>query len=225
MASYNVVHNIDAFLAQLLRLVGNGYYFYFAVELQAGKDPEKTQQRIIDAWGLDIPSWKREKRRRGKQPSIWLLRYDRTLVVLSTYGWTENGDPHPFFVQNEDRLRDIRRYALYFCGYSIRYPISKETKKRKLFVRLDKETYLNLKARLCRDGIREQFRTREAMEAKFASLPYQPFSEVYKQMRIILEEVNKRRRYKGYEPIRLACVPKKVRTPRRLDQRPHDEAA
>ena len=218
MASYNVVANIDGFLHQLMRLVGSGYYFYYQVELEPGKNTQATHQRIIQEWGLEIPYWKREKRRRGQLPSIWMLAYDRHIIVLSTYGRTKEGEPHRFFIENEERLYDIRRHALYFCGYSIRYPISKETGKRKLFVRLEKEKYLSLKARLCRDGIRERFRDREVMEAEFSALPYQPYGEVYRQLRIILEEVNKRRKYKGFKPLHLSCVPSKMRPPSKLKE-------
>lgn len=218
MASYNVLQNIDDFLDQLTRLIGAGYIFYFEVELQNGKNPEKTQERIIDTWGLNIPYWKREKRRRGNRPSIWLLRYNRTIVVLSTYGRTEDGAAHPFFVENEHRLKNIRKTALYFGGYSVRYPISKETGRRKLFIRLDRDAYLNLKTRLCRDAIKERFRSREAMEAEFRLLPWQPYGPVYKQLRTIHVEVNKRRKHKGFEPLRLGCIPMKRRPPSRLSR-------
>ena len=222
MPSYNVLRNVNDFLDQLTRLVVKGYYFYYEFELGPNKDPEKTQQRIIDTWGLEIPYWERAKRRRGNLPSIWLLRYKRRFVVLSTHGETKDEEPHPFFIENEERLLDIRKYALCFCGYSIRYPISQETGKRKLFIRLDRDTYLNLKAELCRDGIRERYRDREAIESVFKSLPWQPYEQVYIQLQIILKAVNKARKYRGYDALRKGCVRTRRRTPSRLSR--HDES-
>ena len=217
MASYNSVESIDDYLHQLIRLVGNGYIFFFQIELGPHKNPEATQQRLIDTWGLEIPYWKREKRRRGELPSIWLLRYRNHITMLSTYGRTEDGEnDHPFFTENAERIENIRRTAMYFQGYSIRYPVSKATGKRKLFIRLDKDCYLNLKSRMCREGIMARYRDREAMEARFAALPYQPYEEVYKQMSIVLEEVNKRRKYLGYERLRKSCVPNRIKTPKVL---------
>lgn len=215
--SYNVVHSIDAFLSQLLRLTGRGYYFCFYNELKEGKDPLKLDAKLIEQWQLDKPYWRREPRYRGKAPSVWYLRFERHYVLLSTKGRCvekgKEGEPHPFFIEYEKTLFDIRKYALYFCGYSIRYPKSRTTGKHHAFVRLDKPTYQRLHETLCKKAISERYRERSAIEAEFQNIPWQPYREVGVQIRRILNEVNRRRvRYKGFAPARVKCVRWRIRT-------------
>lgn len=210
--SYTIAPNIDTFLAQIVRLAGNGYYFYFRGELKPSKDPLKLDAKLIREWQLDQPYWKREKRRRGAAPSIWYLRYKREYVLIATHGRTEDGQAHRFFEEYGSILKDIRKHAIYFCGYSIRYPISKETGRRRIIVRLDKRTYEHLRDTLCTKAIRERYRDRAAIEEEFASLPYQPYWAVGRQLRTILREANRRRsRYVGFEAARLGCLPNNVR--------------
>ena len=220
--SYTIAPNIDAFLAQVVRLAGNGYYFYFRGELKPSKDPLKLDAKLIREWQLDQPYWKREKRRRGAAPSIWYLRYRRDYLLIATHGRTEGREAHRFFEEYGSTLKDIRKNAIYFCGYSIRYPISKETGRRRINVRLDKPTYEHLRDALCTKAIRERYRDRTEIEAEFASIPFQPYRDVGRQLRTILREANRRRgRYVGFEQARLTCLPDKVRIVKRsrLDKR------
>ena len=213
--SYTIAKNIDGFLAQLVRLVGHGYYFYFHGELKPSKDPERLDTKLIHEWQLDQPYWKREKRRRGEAPSIWYLRYERQYLLIATHGRNSDGDPHRFFKEYDSTLKDIRKNAIYFCGYSVRYPISKETGRRRICVRLDKPTYEYLRESLCTKAICEQYRDRAVMESEIASLPYQPYRDVGRQLRIMLKEVNRRRsRYSGFEPARVQCIPQRMRVSR-----------
>ena len=215
--SYNVVSSIDAFLSQVVRLAGRGYYFCFYNELKPGKDPEQLDRKLIERWELDKPYWKREKRRRGEAPSIWYLRYGRKYLLMATRGRSvergREGEPHPFFEEYDSVLFDIRKHALYFCGYSIRYPRSKTTGKHQAFVRLDKSTYEQLRETMCNKAARRQYRQREAIEAEFSKLPWQRYGPVSEQLRRILKEVNRRRmRYHGVEPARASAINWRMRT-------------
>ena len=109
--SYTIAPNIDAFLAQVVRLAGNGYYFYFRGELKPSKDPLKLDAKLIQEWQLDQPYWKREKRRRGEAPSIWYLRFERQFLLPATHGRTEEGQAHRFFTEYGSTLKDIRSAA------------------------------------------------------------------------------------------------------------------
>lgn len=215
--SYNVVNSIDAFLNQLLKLVRCGYYFCYYYQLKPGKDPLALDKKLIEEWQLNKPYWMREKRYRGEAPSIWYLRYKRHYVVLSTKGRCveegKEGEPHAFFTEYGKSLIDIRKYALYFCGYSIRFPRSRVTGKPKAFVRLDKPTYQHLYETFCRKAISEKYREQSAMEAEFQNLPWQPYAEVGAQLRRILDEVNRRRtRYKGFPKARVKSIRWRIRT-------------
>ena len=216
--SYTIAKNIDGFLAQLVRLVGHGYYFYFRGELKPSKDPEKLDAKLIREWRLDQPYWKREKRRRGEAPSIWYLRCERHYLLIATHGRNSDGDPHRFFEEYGSTLKDIRKNAMYFCGYSVRYPHSKETGRRRINVRLDKPTFQFLRDTLCTKAIRGPYHDRAAIEAEFESLPFQPYREVRRQLQIILREANRRRsRYSGLSPARQKCIPRRTRVSRIYD--------
>lgn len=212
--SYTIVDNIDAALSQLVRLIGHGYHFVFYAELKHGKDPAALDEKLIDLWDLDQPGWKRESRRRGKAPSIWYLRYREHYFLLSTKGRSVDEHkrtvPHPFFLEYGDTLVDVQRYALYFCGYSIRYP--RVHGVHQLNVSLEKRAYEYHRDTLLQKSTSERYRTREAMEAEFAKLPHQPYRLVLEQYHRILRLVNKRRaRYRGFEPAREECIPDRIR--------------
>ena len=216
--SYTILKNVDGALSQITRLAGSGYYFVFYNQLKPSKDPSKLDDKMIRIWQLDQPYWKREKRRRGHAPSIWYLRYNRHYLLMSTHGRAADGEAHPFFEEYASQLFDIRKYALYFCGYSIRYPRSKTTGKHQAFVRLDKATYELLRDTLCERAIRERYRSQDVMEAEFERLPYQPYREVRNQLCRVLKQVNKRRsRYHGFKPVRLQCIPSRMRPVRLYD--------
>lgn len=203
--------SVDAFLAQVGRLVGTGHYFYFAATLRADKDPQNLDRKLIARWDLDKPAWKREARRRGAAPNIHYLRYKRFYVLLATHGKGSGGVPHVFFVEYQRTLRDIRKNALRFCGYSIRYPVSKQTGNRRLFVRLGKGTYGSVRSKLMTAAIGQQYRDPDAFEGLVRSLPFQWYKPVRDQLRVILNDVNRARRRAGFEPVRLACIPSLMR--------------
>ncbi len=214
--AYNIVESIDAFMFQLINLASRGYYFCYYQQVKGRKEPEDYDRTLIDLWQLDQPYWKREKRNRGGAPSIWYLRFERQCLLMSTKGWRfedSQATPHPFFVRYGMHLFDIRKRAFYFCGYSVRFARSKETGKHSAFVKLDQSTYARLHVTMCQKAISERYREREAFEAEFENVPWQPYSGVHQQMTRILDEANRRRmRYKGFAPARKKCVRWRMRT-------------
>ena len=203
--------SVDAFLAQVVRLVGTGHYFYFAGILKNGKDPRELDRKLIREWELDKPAWKREARRRGAAPNIHYLRFGSHYVLIATHGKSRNGDAHRFFLEYQGQVQDIRKNALHFCGYSIRYPVSKETSRRRVFVRLDKGTFERLRGDLLTKSILVRYREPDAFESFVRCLPLQWYKPVRQQLRVIIKEVNRARRHAALLPIRLLCVPTKMR--------------
>jgi hypothetical protein len=203
--------SVDAFLSQVVRLIGTGHYFYFQGTLKKDKDPRELDRKLIREWDLDKPSWKREARRRGAAPNIHYLRFGAHYVLMATHGKTRTGEAHRFFLEYKGQVHDIRKNALRFCGYSIRYPISKETGRRRAFVRLEKESYERLRASLLSNSIRARYREPDAFESIVRSLPFQWYKPVRHQVRVILKEVNRARRHACLPPVRLSCVPTKMR--------------
>ncbi|MCB0325192.1 MAG: hypothetical protein KDD69_16530, partial [Bdellovibrionales bacterium] len=133
---------LDGFLAQLVRYVASGHYFYVTGRIPDRKDPEQVDRKLIKLYGLGKPKWERARRRLGDQAGIHYLRHERFFVLIATHG------RHGFFADHEKNLCDIRRTALKVRGYSVRYTMSEVDKRWKVFVRLDKETYRSVRAHL-----------------------------------------------------------------------------
>jgi len=201
----------DAFVAQLIRYVTSGHYFYFACTLKPGKDPKRLDEKLISHFGLAKPYWKRSKRWRGERPNIHYLRYDRFYVLIGTHGREGSEAGHPLFREYPGQVRDIRRHAILFHGYSIRYSLPQGSKRRKVFVRLTRDAYADIRRDLVDKATRPSFRDREAMEAAFRARSYefQPYGPVHEQLSRILKDVNRRRRYAGFETARSTkCIPR-----------------
>lgn len=228
--SYNIVSNIDAFLKQLVNLGSNGYYFYYHQQVKAKKTADAYDQTLIEKWELDKPYWMREARRRGMAPSIWMLRFERNCLLLSTKGRDvtsgREGEPHDFFVRYGSHMRDIRKQSLYFCGFAIRFPRCHETGKWKAQVKLDQTTYEHLKEMMLKKATSERYRTQEAIEREFSNIPWQRYGHVCEQIRRILDEANRRRqRYQGYPPARVTKIRWKMRTARIYDYDSEERSA
>lgn len=214
MAYKCVARNIDEFLHQVTRLVGTGHYFFFSCLLGPDDDPAKLDWKIVNAWNLDLPYWKRAARHRGRAPSIHYLRFGSFYALLGTKGRGGGGEPHAFFT--EYPVVDIRRYSMRCFGYSIRYPKSAKTGKRQLFVRLDDDAKAYLRTVLIRKATQPRFAERDAFEREVQSLPYQWYKPVRGQVKEIVREVNKIRRRAGLAQVRLSCVPQTMRVPRQF---------
>lgn len=201
--SYRCVANsLEGFISQLIRYISSGHYFYLTGRVPPRKDPAAVDRKLIALYDIDRPRWARARRRLGKQAGIHYLRHEQFFVIVATHG--KSG----FFNDHEQSFRDIRRNAMYVGGYAIRYTWSATDKRWRVFVRLDRERYRSLKARMLELALRQQYRAASALETTFSGLPWQPYEPVRLQLRSIIRAVNRRRRYAGYSKIRVSCIPK-----------------
>jgi hypothetical protein len=92
-------------------------------------------------------------------------------------------------------------------GYAVRRTYSVREKRWKVFVRLDRETYLNLRAQMLDLAVRAGYRNPDTLEQEFRQLRWQPYEPVRRQLVVIVKAVNRKRRYAGLRQIRLSCVP------------------
>jgi len=201
--------SVDAFLSQLVRYVASGHYFYLTAKIPEGKDPRRVDEKLIARYGIDRPRWKRQRRNLKDNAGIHYLRHDRFFVILLTKGRHER-----FYTDHGPPVRDIRRTALKYHGYSVRYTYSEEARKHRVFVRLDKETYRNLKAHFLTLATQARYHASSSLEAEFARLPYQAFAPVVNQLGSILRSVNRHRRRSGLRPLSEQCLPKRRRLTR-----------
>lgn len=193
---------LDGFLAQLVRYVASGHYFYVTGVVPERKDPKAVDGKLIDLYGIGRPKWERARRRLGDQAGMHYLRYERFFVLVATHG------RHRFFEDHEKNICDIRRTALKVRGYAVRYTFSELEKRWKVFVRLDKETYRSVRAHLLELATRPSYRETDKLVHEFLTLPFQGYSPVRSQALAILKAVNRRRRQAGYAQLPTDIVPR-----------------
>jgi len=208
--------SVAGFLSQLVRYIQGGHYFYFACTLPPDADPQAVDRKLLALYDVVQPRWKRKTRSRGDRPSVHYLRHERFYVLLSTHGREEVGGevrPGRLFVDHSKTIRDVRRTALKFRGYSVRYTYSETHKRWKVFVRLDREAYRAIRTSMTSAATRARYRQPAVLEHEFAKLALEPYGPVRKQLLAILKEVNRLRRRAGLSQINSRCI-------RRMRSRP-----
>ncbi len=193
--------SIDGFLAQLIRYVASGHYFYVTGRIPDRKDVAAVDRKLLALYAVAKPRWARARRRLAGTAGIHYLRHNRFFLLIATHG------KHALFTDHAATIRDIRRQALQVGGYAVRYTYSEREKRWKVFLRLDRETYGNLRAHLLVLAIRTSHRSPEALEQEFRQLRWQPYEPVRRQLAAILKAVNRRRRYAGYPPVSPSAIP------------------
>ena len=86
--------------------------------------------KLLALYDADRPKWKRQRRRLLGQAGIHYLRYGRFWVIVLT-----KGEHSAFYRDHGPHVLDIRRTALKFAGYSVRYSYSELEKRYRVFVR------------------------------------------------------------------------------------------
>lgn len=197
--------SVEAFVAQVVRYVSSGHYFYIRCRIPDGKDVHAVDEKILKLYEVRRPRWQRKRRNLKASAGIHYLRHDRLFVLMLTKGRHE-----AFYRDHGTSVLDIRRTALKAFGYSIRWGLSERQKRHRVFVRLDKATYRKVKGHmlgLCRcDG----HRTKESMEAEFRRIPFQLYGPVREQLYAIAKAVNRARRRAGFSAIDYSCISNKL---------------
>ncbi|REJ90429.1 MAG: hypothetical protein DWQ34_17470 [Planctomycetota bacterium] len=197
--------SVAGFVAQIVRYVASGHYFYVRVLIPEHKEPRLVDEKLLRLYDIARPAWRRERRRLKRSAGIHYLRYDRLAVIMLTKG------RHDQFYQDHGRsVADIRRQALKVLGYSIRLSYSTAEQRTKVFIRLDEDRYRELKNHFITMSAWESFRDPLRLEREFRRLPVLAYDPVFDQLVAIARQVNRTRRRRGFAPIRLRCLPCKV---------------
>ena len=198
--------SIDAFLAQVVRYVSSGHYFYIRCRIPDGKDPRTVDEKIVRLYDIRRSRWQRKRRNLKTTAGIHYLRCGRLFVVMLTKGQHET-----FYRDHASSVLDIRRTALKAFGYSIRWGYSEVEKRCRVTVRLDKETYRKVKAHMLTICTWPAYRSKEAMEHQFRGLPYQVYGAVREQLCTVAKAVNRTRRRAGLAPVDYRCISNRMR--------------
>jgi len=197
--AYRWVATSVAGLVQQLAVsyIAHGYLFYVAGRIPEGKDPARTDAKLIAQYGLGVSKWTRARQRKRGQASVQYLRHDRFFVLVATHG------EHPFFAGEGKRIRDFRRQPLHFHGYSLGCRKGRDGRWH-ASVRIAREPFAELKQRF---GALAVHRSVEELGQEFRRLAFEPYAPVRDQLRILLRAVNRRRHAAGLEELPLAALP------------------
>ena len=186
-----VATSVAGFVQQLaVNYVARGYYFYVTGTIPEGKDPAKTDAKIMGQYGIDISKWARARRRKGGLANVQYLRHGRFYVIIATHG------EHPFFAAERNQIRNIRKQPLRFHGYAIGVGRSRLDRSLHASVRIQRGVFRELLARFKQIAVQ---RTVEELCRELRVLPFEPFAPVRDQFRIILRAVNRLRKTAGLE--------------------------
>jgi hypothetical protein len=204
-----VAGSVVGFVQQLaVGYIANGYYFYVPGVIPLQKDPQKTDRKILEAYGIEVSRWSRARRKLVGQASVQYLRCDRFYVIIATHG------VHPFFDAEAKNIHDIHKRPILFQGYSIGCRRERGGGAYHASVRINREVYQELKAQF------EQMAVNASVETicrELSALPYEPYAPVRTQYLCLLRAINRRRAVAGLE-----AVPRQALRLRRSPVRPFE---
>ena len=206
-----VCASVPGFIQQLaVAYISNGYCFYVLGVVPDGKDPERIDAKLIAKFNIDISKWTRARQKRAGRASVQYLRFGRLFALVATHG------EHPFFLEEGDRVRDLRRVPLKAFGYALSF------KRGHAHVRIEREEFKRLTAFLLSNAVHRQAAW---LESAFRSLPYEPYAPVRRQLLQLFRHVNRARRLAGYQPLSIECLRLRRRIVRPFDAGPVSDHA
>src|SRR3954452_23600511 len=106
--------SVSGFIQQLaVGYVGRGYYFYVVGQIPEGKDPRRTDEKLIEKYGIDIGKTARASRKALGRANVQYLRFRNNFVLLATPG------EHEFFDSEAGQIRDAREMPIKLFGYAV----------------------------------------------------------------------------------------------------------
>jgi len=177
--------------------ITKGYYFYVTGIIPEGKDPAKTDRKIMEAYGINVSKWTRTRRKKQGEANIHYLRYRGSYVIIANHG------VHRFFAAEAKRLRDVRRCPISFMGYSIGCRPARGGQSLHASVRINRERYRALKERFHSAAIHH---TVEELGRELRSLPFEPYAPVRGQLLCVRRAINRRRALAGLELVPISAL-------------------
>ena len=176
----------DGFLSQLIRYINTGHFFYVMGEIPPNKPISTVDRKLLERFEIEMPRWRRSRRKASGIASVHYLRFERFFILIATHG------VHRFFEEHDpNQILDCRRTGIKFEGYSIRHGFSQHTSKWHTLVRLDADTYRDLRAYMSEIATK---RSKEQLEDEFRSVWFQPYRPVREQLFNMLRLVNRKRK-------------------------------
>lgn len=185
----------------------HGFYWYVTGVIPNGKDPAKTDRKLISKYHIDISEWQRRDRKRRGIANAHYLRYRRWFILLVNEGHHPLKQPASQGGEG-DSLKDCRRTPIRFEGYSISYRkagicrtsagATDQRQRWHAHVRMDDTTYRSLKSYFADIATH---RTSEKLTEELGQIPFARYAPIRRQLLNILRLINDRRKQQRYELI------------------------
>jgi hypothetical protein len=184
--------SVAGFIQQLaVAYLTHGYWFHVTGRIPEGKDPRRTDAKLLERYGIDQSRWQRTRRKRQGLANVHYLRYRRFFVLLANHG------RHPFFELEAGLIRDVRRTPIRFQGYAVSYHAGHPQ------VRIDGEDYLWWKDWLTRAATRCPA---DRLVEEFRALPFEPYAPVRRQLLCLWRAVNRQRKAAGLDQVPVTAI-------------------
>ena len=195
--------SINAFVDQIVRLLGKGYFRCIRVRIPDHKDPRAVVDKVLGLYDVRQPRWRRERRNLKASAAVHLVWFDRMFVLMLSKGRHDaiEADHHK-------NLLNLNRTALNVFGYSIK----RDVRSRKTNIRLTPEVYRKVNAHMATIAVWDSYRKAERLEREFRRLPYQPYAPVFGQLVSIVKKTNVLRKHRGFEAISVERSLRKFRS-------------
>lgn len=190
--------SVAGFVQQLVSCyLPHGYWFYVSGVVPKNKDPHAIDQKLMSKYGVDVSRTSRARRKAAGLANIHYLRYQRRFLLLATHGF------HPFYDEEAQNIRDVRRIPVKFEGHSISVAPGGFLRKRsdsvpavrdpkwRARVQIERELYRGLIAYFEDIAVH---RSVSQLARELAGLPFEPYAPIRQQLLNVVRRVNQRRK-------------------------------
>ncbi|MFN0137337.1 MAG: hypothetical protein ACKVS9_14635 [Phycisphaerae bacterium] len=187
-----VATSVDGFVQQVaVAYLARGYWFYVTGHVPDGKDPSAVDAKLIAKYRIDVSQKERCRRKAAGLANMQYIRHERFFLLMATHG------QHEFFEEEAGKLRDARRVAIRYAGYSLSF------RNGRVSVRIAPDEYTRLKAYFLEIACR---RSVDVLANEFARIRFQPYAPVRVQLLNIWRAANRARRTAGLDPLPIETV-------------------
>ena len=203
----------EGFVQQIaVAYVRHGYVFFVKGRVPKGKAPEKTDEKLLNLYGIRASKDSRYKRKKKGLANLQYIRFGNEWVMLGTKG------EHEWYERERVNIRDVRRVPLVVCGYSITIANGgnklnrdktpgvvgpERDPKRRVRVQISKAAFRELKQELLSHAGN---RSEEWYRMRFYHAGFEPYAPIRQQLLELLRQVNKRRGAHGASKISPDCI-------------------
>lgn len=200
-----IATSVAGFVQQLaVAYINHGYVFYVAGHIPPGSDADAIDRKLMAKYGVAMSRWQRARRKLLGQANVHYLRCGSFWVLVANHG------EHPIFQEERDVLRDVRREPIAFSGYSIGYRMGNDGKGH-VSVRIHPNEERWLKSYMVQFA---RHATVYQVEEEFATLRFEPYAPVVRQLYGVLRTVNRMRKTAGLPPVDWKCIRRRRRVVR-----------